>query len=103
MSTIEEIVKVEREAEARLKSAQTEAETIKNNGKADAEKIIAEARSRRAGDEKAYFENIKVQINEDAEKKQKMLDAELKKSKEFFDEKAPETVKWLVDEIVRGS
>ncbi len=102
MSTIEEIVKVEREAEARLKSAQIEAEAIKNAGKAEAEKIVADARTKRADDEKAYFENVEKQIQEAADEKQKELEAKLKKREKVFEEKVPETVKWIVDEIIRN-
>ena len=102
MSTIEEIVKVEREAESRLKSAQEEAEAIKTAGKAEAKRIVAEARARRAGDEKAYLESVGNQIKASADKNQKELESKLKKRKEVFKIKAPETVKWLVDEIVRN-
>jgi len=102
MSTIEEIVKVEREAEERLKSAQAEAETIKNNAKTQSGKIVAEARAKRVNVEKEYFENIKKKIREEAKEKQIELETELNKRQETFEKKAPETVKWLVDEIIRS-
>ncbi len=101
MSTIEEIVKVEREAETRLKSAQAEADSIISNGKAEAKKIVADARVRRADDENAYLENIESQIKVSADKSQKELETKLKKREEVFRKKTPETVKWIVDEIIR--
>ena len=102
MSTIEEIVKVEREAEARLKAAQTEAEAIKTAGKAEAKKIVDDANAKRVADEKKYLENVENQIKELADKSRKELDAKLKKREEVFEEKVPETVKWIVDEITRS-
>ncbi len=102
MSTIEEIVKVEREAEAQLKAAQAEAEAIKRNGKLEAEKIVAEARTKKADYEKSFLESVENKLKISADKNRKNLESKLKKREKVFQEKAQETVEWLLDEIIRN-
>jgi len=100
MSTIEKIVQVENEAEAYLVAAQKESEEIKKNGKAQAERIVAAARAKRIDDEKTYFENIEKKINEISDINKKELEAKLKSREKRFNEKANQTAKFLVNQII---
>lgn len=100
MSKIEDIVHVEREAAEMLRRAQVEADTIKREGQAEAERIVEAARRQRLNEEKAITAEYDARIAEENTRMQSELDTLLAERQKAFDTHASSVTEWVVRRLM---
>ncbi len=99
MGSVEEILRVEREAAANLDAARKEADAIKRKGRDDAAAIVAGARARRSSEEAAIMADVEGRLADVEAKTQEELNARLQARRRCFDKRAPEVADWVVSQI----
>ena len=103
MSTINDIVNVERAAAERLNTARQEAETIKQAGQAGAEQIREAARKQRMEEEQAIKTEFEQRWKAEEEQMQVELEKELARRRKKYETHAAAIVDWVTERILRGA
>ncbi len=100
MSTIEEIIKIERETAEKLNSAKKEAEKIKEDARAEAANIIAQAKADRKKQSADIIKNIDSKIAEIEKKKFDEVNQSILSANSSFNQKADSIADWIVEQII---
>jgi len=100
MSTIEEIIRIERETSAQLDAAKSEAERIKNDARDEAAKIIADAKKQRAEQTVKIISNIDEKIAGIEIQKFNDLNKKMDQANKAFNQKADTVAEWIVEQII---
>jgi len=100
MSTIEEIIRIERETSAQLNAAKSEAERIKNDARDEAAKIIADAKKQRAEQTVKIISNIDEKIAGIEIQKLNDLNKKMDQANKAFNQKADTVAEWIVEQII---
>ena len=100
MSTIEEIIRIERETSAQLDAAKSEAERIKNDARDEAAKIIADAKKQRAEQTVKIISNIDEKIAGIEIQKLNDLNKKMDQANKAFNQKADTVAEWIVEQII---
>jgi len=100
MSTIEEIIKIERDTAAQLESAKKEAEKIKTAAREDAVGIIDDAKAKRKIQSEEIFNETDVQTSEFEKNTMNELNDKLNRSKMSFNQKIGKVADWIVEQII---
>ena len=100
MSTIEEIIKIERDTAAQLESAKKEAEKIKTAAREDAVGIIDDAKAKRKIQSEEIFNETDAQTSEFEKNTMNELNDKLNRSKMSFNQKTGNVADWIVEQII---
>ena len=100
MSTIEEIIKIERDTAAQLESAKKEAEKIKTAAREDAVGIIDDAKAKRKIQSEEIFNETDVQTSEFEKNTMNELNDKLDRSKMSFNQQTGNVADWIVKQII---
>ena len=100
MSTIEEIIKIERDTAAQLESAKKEAEKIKSAAREDAVGIIDDAKVKRKIQSEEIFDKTDSQTAEFEKKTMNELNVKLNRSKLLFNQQTGNVADWIVEQII---
>ncbi len=100
MSTVEDIVKVEREAAAQLSAARKKAETIKRDGQAEAQQIVTAARAKRSQEAESILAETEKRLAEADACAAKRLQSHLSARKDRFARQAPHVIDWIINQIL---
>ncbi|MCK5852970.1 hypothetical protein KAH27_08090 [bacterium] len=101
MSTIEEIIKIERDTAAQLESAKKEAEKIKTAAREEAVIIIDDAKAKRKLQSEEIYNETDTQTSEFENKTMDELNEKLNRSKLSFDRQTGNVADWIVEQIIR--
>ena len=100
MSTIEEIIKIERDTASQLESAKKEAEKIKTAAREDALGIIDDAKAKRKIQSEEIFDKTDAQTSEFKKMTMNELNEKLSRSKLVFKKQTGNVADWIVEQII---
>lgn len=100
MSTIDDILKTERETAEQLRLAKEQAEKIKKDARTDAARIVSDARAKRAQERQKILEETRARIAQADEKTEKELENARAENTEVFSKKKEDVAKWIVTRIL---
>jgi len=100
MSTIEEIIKIERDTAAQLETAKKEAEKIKTAAREDAAGIVDDAKAKRKTQSEEIFKITDDQTFEFEKKTMDELNEKLNRRKRLFNQKTGNVADWIVEQII---
>ena len=100
MSTIEEIIKIERESATQLEAAKKEAEMIKTAAREKASEIIEDAKSKKKIQAEEIFKEFEAQTSEFEKHTFDELNQKLNRSKSLFNQQTGNVADWIVEQII---
>ena len=100
MSTIEEIIKVERDTVSQLETAKKEAEKIKTEAREKAAEIIDNAKKECKLQAETIFNKADAQTSEFEKKTLNELNEKLNQSKSLFKQQSGQVADWIVEQII---
>ncbi len=100
MSTIEKIIKIERDTAAQLESAKKEAEKIKTAARENAAEIIDDAKAKRKIQSEEILNKTDAQTSEFEKKTMDELNEKLGRSKLLFNRQTGNVADWIVEQII---
>jgi len=100
MSTIEEIIKIERESAAQLEDAKKEAEMIKTAAREEAAEIIEDAKSKKKIQSEEIFNKINAQTSDFEKHTIDELNKKLSHSNLLFNQQTGSVADWIVEQII---
>ncbi len=100
MSTIEEIIKVERDSATQLETAKKEAEKIKTAAREEAAGIIDDSKNKCKVQAEDIFNKINAQTSEFEKNTMNELNKKLSQSKLLFNQQSDNVANWIVEQII---
>jgi len=97
MSTIEEIIKVERDSATQLETAKKEAEKIKTGAREEAARIIDNSKDKCKLQAEDIFNKIDAQTSEFEKNIMNELNEKLTQSKLLFNQQSDNVANWIVE------
>ncbi|RLD09839.1 MAG: hypothetical protein DRI44_07605 [Chlamydiae bacterium] len=100
MSTIEEIIKIEREATSQLEIAKKEAENIKNSAREEAVKILSAAKIECKAQTEDIYNKVDAHTIETEKNTLDQLNKKLNERKIIFSRQCNDVANWIVEQII---
>ena len=100
MSTIEEIVSIERDAAAQLEAARKQADEIRTAAQDEAAQIVADARARRTEQEEQMRAELDQRLSKEDEQTQAEIARQSESRRATFEQHVDAAVDWVVERIL---
>ena len=100
MSTIEDIIKIERDTASQLKTAKNEAEKIKTAAREDAAEIIDAAKAERKVQSEKIFNQTDAQTSIYEKEAMGKLNEKLERGELLFNKQTGNVADWIVEQII---
>ena len=100
MSTIEEIIKIERDTASQLKTAKNDAEKIKIAAREDAKEIIEVAKAERKVQSEKIFNQADAQTSIFEKETMGKLNEKLECNELLFNQQTDNVADWIVEQII---